>query len=358
MKKNTNFLKLLLISYLQIAWFVYPEGNTLFFPSKHLAPPSQARFGAAEKVILNFFKKSDEKRGEPFLAALVEELKQAQVYDSTNGINEAFIAEVRFALKAGKLESQEKEQVRALFLALPYRRNLSVELMRSLGIPLNFEDYREEQKIEEGWARDPQVRKLDTVILSEARARLVAPGTPAELNGVGAFVRLNPWVKGESRPKVVATAGCDHPFLTARAWTLLEFIAANWVELSQREGIPIEKSQLLVNDAARTEEDQRRLLALPNSTAAPFSSHLTGNTFDLWAKWFKYNDIRQARILLRIFAALQEAGVINLLDEGHVWHVAVNPYLDEQQLPFMLDKVSKKLLKINNGEEEIFEIAI
>lgn len=230
-----------------------------------------------------------------------------------------------------------------LLNGLPYSHETRLVLLRSLGIPLVFWMYEEEQGIEKEWSLDPAIPNLDQTLIEAAQSVLLRPGEKKSLNGIGEFVLLPPRVSGAGTPKAVATPSCTHPYLTVRSFAVLKFITALWLEQAQEAGFQTERSQLLINDASRTQAEQNRLLAMPNSTAAPFSSHLTGNTFDLWAKWLKHSSYRQAKIILSILMALQKEEVLNLLDEGHVWHVAVNPRLSESQLNLKLSQVRQKL---------------
>jgi Family of unknown function (DUF5715) len=105
-----------------------------------------------------------------------------------------------------------------------------------------------------------------------------------------------------SRPAVVAVVN-----QIAR-----EFAAA------QPRGTP----RLWVTSMVRSVEHQYRLRALGYAALLP-SSHCAGYACDLEMKWFRRFD--PGNVLARLLCERQEAGQLNVIDEGKTWHLCVSP---------------------------------
>jgi hypothetical protein len=80
--------------------------------------------------------------------------------------------------------------------------------------------------------------------------------------------------------------------------------------------------RLWVTSMARSVAHQRRLRSLGYSAVLP-SSHCAGYASDLETRWFRRFD--PENLLGRLLAARQEAGQLNVIDEGLTWHLCVNP---------------------------------
>jgi hypothetical protein len=79
----------------------------------------------------------------------------------------------------------------------------------------------------------------------------------------------------------------------------------------------------------RSVEHQYRLRSLGYSAVLP-SSHCAGYACDLEIGWFRQFD--PDNLLSRLLVERQEAGQLNVIDEGQAWHLCVNPFAcDELQ---------------------------
>jgi hypothetical protein len=87
-----------------------------------------------------------------------------------------------------------------------------------------------------------------------------------------------------------------------------------------------------VTSMARSVEHQYRLRSLGYAAVLP-SSHCAGYACDLEAVWFRRFD--PGNLLARLLFERQEAGQINVIDEGQAWHFCVNPLAcDELQAAY------------------------
>jgi hypothetical protein len=77
-----------------------------------------------------------------------------------------------------------------------------------------------------------------------------------------------------------------------------------------------------VTSMARSVEHQHRLRSLGYAAVLP-SSHCAGYACDLEAAWFRRFD--PGNLLSRLLLERQEAGQVNVIDEGQVWHFCVHP---------------------------------
>ncbi|HET9079803.1 MAG TPA: DUF5715 family protein [Trebonia sp.] len=120
------------------------------------------------------------------------------------------------------------------------------------------------------------------------------------------FPDLRPRVSGlrftYSRPVVVAVVN----------QLALDFAAA----------LPPRTPRIWVTSMVRSVEHQHRLRSLGYAAVLP-SAHCAGYACDLESNWFRRfdPDNRLARLLLE----RQEAGQLNVIDEGRTWHLCVNP---------------------------------
>jgi hypothetical protein len=79
---------------------------------------------------------------------------------------------------------------------------------------------------------------------------------------------------------------------------------------------------LWVTSLARSVEHQRHLRALGYAAALP-SAHCTGYAADVEIAWFRR--YRADSVLQGLLLDLQQAGEINVIDEGQAWHVCISP---------------------------------
>ena len=98
--------------------------------------------------------------------------------------------------------------------------------------------------------------------------------------------------------------------------------------------LPPRTPRLWVNSMVRSVEHQHRLRSLGYAAVLP-SSHCVGYACDLEMHWFRRFD--QENLLARLLLERQEAGQLNLIDEGQAWHLCINPLAcDELQAAYDL----------------------
>jgi hypothetical protein len=86
--------------------------------------------------------------------------------------------------------------------------------------------------------------------------------------------------------------------------------------------LPRGTPRLWVTSMVRSVEHQYRLRALGYAALLP-SSHCAGYACDLEMKWFRRFD--PGNVLARLLFQRQEAGQLNVIDEGKTWHLCVSP---------------------------------
>ena len=77
----------------------------------------------------------------------------------------------------------------------------------------------------------------------------------------------------------------------------------------------------------RSVEHQHRLRSLGYAAVLP-SSHCVGYACDVEMQWFRRFD--ENNLLARLLLERQEAGQINVIDEGQAWHLCVNPLAHDE----------------------------
>jgi hypothetical protein len=96
--------------------------------------------------------------------------------------------------------------------------------------------------------------------------------------------------------------------------------------------LPPRTPRLWVTSMVRSVEHQHRLRSLGYSAVLP-SSHCAGYACDIEINWFRRFD--PDNFLARILFERQAAGQLNVIDEGHAWHLCVNPFAcDELQAAY------------------------
>ena len=91
--------------------------------------------------------------------------------------------------------------------------------------------------------------------------------------------------------------------------------------------LPARTPRLWVTSMVRSEQHQHHLRSLGYPAVLP-SSHCVGYACDLEPLWFRRFD--QDNRLARLLLERQESGQLNVIDEGHAWHVCVNPLACEE----------------------------
>jgi len=98
--------------------------------------------------------------------------------------------------------------------------------------------------------------------------------------------------------------------------------AVNQIAREFAAAIPPGTPRLWVTSMVRSVQHQHHLRALGYAALLP-SSHCAGYACDLEMKWFRQFDT--GNVLARLLFARQEAGQLNVIDEGKAWHLCVSP---------------------------------
>lgn len=117
--------------------------------------------------------------------------------------------------------------------------------------------------------------------------------------------------------RVPRTAGLRSACTRPEMVSLLNELSAAFDDLAP-PGTP----PLWVTSLARSVEQQRRLRALGYKAPLP-SSHCVGYAADIEMAWFRRFGAHRA--LARLLLERQDAGELNVIDEGQTWHVCVSP---------------------------------
>jgi hypothetical protein len=117
--------------------------------------------------------------------------------------------------------------------------------------------------------------------------------------------------------RVPQTAGLRFPCGRAELIVVLNQIAADFAAAAPR-GTP----RLWVTSLTRSVAHQRHLRGLGYSALLP-SAHCIGYAADLEMAWFRR--FGADRILQALLVDRQNAGEINVIDEGQAWHVCARP---------------------------------
>ncbi len=89
--------------------------------------------------------------------------------------------------------------------------------------------------------------------------------------------------------------------------------------------------KLQVNSILRTLENQQQLINI-GYNATSFSSHCLGYAVDIERKWYAINNKKLFRIIKSCLEEYHQKGLINLINEGIVWHICLSPsFLNEYQ---------------------------
>jgi hypothetical protein len=136
---------------------------------------------------------------------------------------------------------------------------------------------------------------------------------PAGLPG-----RARDWAQRRARPAIrPRTAGLR--FTRSRPAVVA---VVNQIARELAAALPPRSPRLWVTSMARSVEHQLRLRSLGYAAVLP-SSHCAGFACDVEMHWFRRFD--QENLLARLLLQRQEAGQLNVIDEGQAWHLCVSP---------------------------------
>lgn len=148
-------------------------------------------------------------------------------------------------------------------------------------------------------------------------------GQPAGLPG-----RVRDWAQHKMLPAL-------RPRVAGLRFTRSRPVVVAVVNQIAREfaaALPPRTPRLWVTSMVRSVEHQYRLRSLGYSAVLP-SSHCAGYACDIEINWFRRFD--PGNFLARILFERQEAGQLNVIDEGQAWHLCVNPFAcDELQAAY------------------------
>jgi hypothetical protein len=136
---------------------------------------------------------------------------------------------------------------------------------------------------------------------------------PAGLPG-----RARDWARRRARPNMhPRTAGLR--FTRSRP----EVVAVvNQIARELAAVLPPRAPRLWVTSLVRSVQHQHRLRSLGYAAVLP-SSHCVGFACDMEMRWFRQFD--QDNLFGHLLLERQEAGQLNVIDEGQAWHLCVNP---------------------------------
>jgi hypothetical protein len=106
-------------------------------------------------------------------------------------------------------------------------------------------------------------------------------------------------------------------------------VVVNQIARELAAALPPRSPQLWVTSMARSVEHQHRLRSLGYAAVLP-SSHCVGFACDVEMDWFRRFD--RDNLLARLLLERQEAGQLNVIDEGQAWHLCVNPLACDELL--------------------------
>jgi hypothetical protein len=146
---------------------------------------------------------------------------------------------------------------------------------------------------------------------------------PAGLPG-----RARDWARRKALPAIRRPHVAGLRFTRSRPVVIaaVNLIASEFAALRPRT------TTLWVTSMVRSVEHQHRLRSLGYAAVLP-SSHCAGYACDLEMHWFRQFD--PDNLLARLLFERQEAGQLNVIDEGKAWHLCVNPLAyDELQAAY------------------------
>jgi hypothetical protein len=136
---------------------------------------------------------------------------------------------------------------------------------------------------------------------------------PAGLPG-----RVRDWAQRQALPDLrPRTAGLS--FTRSRPAVIA---VVNQIARELAAALPPRTPRPWVTSTVRSVQHQHRLRALGYAAVLP-SSHCVGYACDLEMQWFRRFD--HGNVLARLLLERQDAGQLNVIDEGQAWHLCVNP---------------------------------
>jgi hypothetical protein len=130
--------------------------------------------------------------------------------------------------------------------------------------------------------------------------------------------RARDWAQRQALPAIrPRTAGLS--FTRSRPAVIA---VVNQVAQELAAALPPRAPRLWVTSMVRSVQHQHRLRALGYSAVLP-SSHCVGYACDVEMAWFRRFD--RDNVLARLLLGRQEAGQLNVIDEGQAWHLCVSP---------------------------------
>lgn len=153
------------------------------------------------------------------------------------------------------------------------------------------------------------LRQLRSARMLEFQYRAQSAGLPA---------RALDWVQRQALPAVrPRTAGLrftrSRPAVVAVVNQIAQELAA---------ALPPRTPRLWVTSMVRSVQHQHHLRSLGYAAVLP-SAHCVGYACDVEMRWFRRFD--RDNLLARLLLERQEAGQLNVIDEGQAWHLCVNP---------------------------------
>lgn len=122
------------------------------------------------------------------------------------------------------------------------------------------------------------------------------------------------------------TIGMRTPYIKLELLSLLNEIC---VFVSRKYGYTI---RIQVNSIIRTIEHQKQLMNIGYAFSI-YSAHCNGYAVDIERKWYVMNNRPLLKIINNCLKLYAEKGIINLIDEGIVWHICLNPdYIETYQI--------------------------
>ncbi len=141
---------------------------------------------------------------------------------------------------------------------------------------------------------------------------------PAGLPG-----RARDWAQRQALPDLrPRTAGLRFTLARPAVVAVLNQVAGELAAV-----LPPRAPRLWVTSLVRSVQHQHRLRALGYAAVLP-SSHCVGYAGDVEMQWFRRFD--EHDLLSRLLLERQEAGQLNVIDEGQAWHLCVNPLACEE----------------------------
>jgi len=129
--------------------------------------------------------------------------------------------------------------------------------------------------------------------------------------------RARDWAQRQALPAIrPRTAGLS--FTRSRPAVIA---VVNQIARDLAAAIP-DAPRLWVTSMVRSVQHQHRLRTLGYAAVLP-SSHCVGYACDVEMAWFRRFD--QRGVLARLLLERQEAGQLNVIDEGQAWHLCINP---------------------------------